>query len=157
MNPLALNHPANAGLCRFCAPRYAAGRMPPLARVDEVVNPYMTLGTHPDLVARLWDELPLKLPVDCRVVFMGTPALLHPESGIVFGFAYGTHAYALRLPEAERDAARNAGASATQKFSAGQPDVNLANVGPEWIHCKWLPGETDWCLAAFTLAAGDST
>ena len=72
--------------------------MPPLASPDAFVRPHETLGTHPDLVGRLWDELPAELPVDCRVVFYGMPALMHPTTGIVLGFAGGTHTYALRLP-----------------------------------------------------------
>ena len=57
---------------------------------------------HPDLVARLWDEITTLLPVDCRFVLFGTPVLMRPDSEIVFGFAGGTHTYALRLPDGVR-------------------------------------------------------
>src|SRR3989304_2688537 len=97
-----LDHPANGGLRRRLEPWHQQPNMSPLTSPDQVVRPYETLGTHPDLVARLWDELQSKLPVDCRVIFCGTPALVHPTTGIVFAFAGGTHTYALRLPEPER-------------------------------------------------------
>ena len=51
-----LRHPANAALCRYLESRGRTS-LPPLARPDEVARPYDTLGTHPDLVARLWDEI----------------------------------------------------------------------------------------------------
>jgi hypothetical protein len=65
----------------------------------------MTLGAHPDLLARLWDELGGALPVDCRWIVFGTPVLVHPKTGMLFGFGGGTHTYAFRLPPRERDAA----------------------------------------------------
>jgi hypothetical protein len=126
--------------------------MPRLASADEVTQPYMQLGTHPDLVARLWDELQTKLPIDCRVVFYGTPALMHPVSGIVFGFAGGTHTYALRLPEAERANAIRAGATRIAHYPLGQPSTNLDEIGPEWVFCKWFADEELWCLAAYEFA-----
>jgi hypothetical protein len=94
----AIDHPANSGLRRHRESRQLRRNIPPLARPDEVPRPYDTLGTHPDLVARLWDELYAKLPVDCRVVFYGAPALMHPTTGVVFAFAGGTHTYARACP-----------------------------------------------------------
>src|SRR5215813_14819615 len=94
----AIDHPANAGLRRYRESLRSRRNIPPVARPDDVTRPYDSLGTHPDLVARLWNELPAKLPVDCRVIFYGGPALMHPTTGVVFSFAGGTHTYALRLP-----------------------------------------------------------
>jgi hypothetical protein len=107
--------------------------MPPLASPDEVVRPYETLGTHPDLVARLWDELPAELPVDCRVVFYGLPALMHPTTGIVFGFAGGTQTCALRI----------------KHYPGVQISFDLDDIGPEWVFCGWFRGEEAWCRSAF--------
>jgi hypothetical protein len=152
MNPAAPDHPANANLRRMFEPGYVPARMPPLAALDDVVQPYLTLGTHPDLVARLWDELPAKLPVDCRVVFFGRPALLHPTTGIVFAFAGGTHTYALRLPEPQRSEAIRAGAERIKHYPASQPSFDLDEIGAEWVFGKWLPDELEWCLAAFEFA-----
>jgi hypothetical protein len=122
-----------------------------VARPDEIGDPYYTLSTHPDVVARLWDELPALLPADCRFVFAGAPVLMRPDSEIVFAFAGGTHMYALRLPEEVRPAALAAGARRVHEHSIG-PATDLETVGPEWLFCAWLKGEEEWCLAAYDFA-----
>ncbi len=129
--------------------------MAAVAFPEEVESPYYTLGTHPDLVARLWDELGKVLPVDCRAIFYGGPALIHPETGIVFGFAGGTHTYALRLPEAARLEALGAGAPRVKHYP-GQPSLDLSHIGEEWVFCGWYSGEERWCRAAYD-HAGSAT
>lgn len=114
-----LHHPANAGPC-----------------------------THPDLVARLWDELAAVLPIDCRRVFFGRPALIDPATGTVFGFAGGTHTYALRLPPRERDSAIRAGATRVKRYG-DRHTLDLAAFGSEWVFCGWFRDEGAWCLAAY--------
>ena len=150
----APDRPENAGLCRHLFHRgHTAGQ--PVARPDEIVRPYETLGTHPDLVARLWDEIPALLPVDCRYVLFNAPVLMHPETEIVFGFAGGTHTYALRLPDHARRDALAAGATRIKTYPRS-PSLDLDVIGPEWVFCGWLAGEDRWCLSAYELAAGDS-
>jgi len=142
-------HPANAGLRRH---REAGrSRLDPVRSPDEVVRPYDSLGTHPDLVARLWDELAGDLPRECRTIFFGGPALVHPGTGILFGFAEGTHTYALRLPEIERLEAQRQGAARVVRYGKG-PSFDLTDVGPEWIFCRWYKGEEAWCRAAYDFA-----
>ena len=153
MNPTALDHPANAGLRRRFGARELRPELPPLASPAQIEQPYMALGTHPDLVARLWDELPTELPVDCRAVVYGTPALMRPTTGIVFGFANGTHTYALRLPELDRAEAIRAGATRVTHHTGGQPSSDLEDLGPEWVFCRWLPDERAWCRAAYEFAS----
>lgn len=65
--------------------------MPLLATPDQVEHWHLKLGTHPDLIDRLWVELQATLPADCRRIFYGTPVLMHPTTGIVFAFAGGTN------------------------------------------------------------------
>jgi hypothetical protein len=144
-------HPANRGLRRYLEARMRAG-FPPVISPDELERPYDTLGTHPDLVARLWDELGKGLPQDCRAVFFGTPALIHPASGVVFAFAVGTQTYAFRLPQADRAAALEAGGSRVMRYPAGG-SVDLHDVGEEWVFGGWYPMEDAWCRAAFGFAA----
>src|ERR1700737_598622 len=71
---------------------------PPSQSLASVANPLDGLGTHPDLVTRLW-KLNEALPEDCRWVVYGRPALVHPLSGTIFAYASGTLGYAIRLPE----------------------------------------------------------
>jgi len=147
-----LRQPANAALCLYLEGR-GRTNLPPLARPDEVPRPYDTLGTHPDLVARLWDELAASLPTDCRFVVFGTPALVRPDSGIVFGFAGGTHTYALRLPDDVRRDALAAGAKRVMTYPRQAP-FDLDAIGPEWVFGAWLRGEDLWGRAAYEFAAG---
>lgn len=155
VNLAALDLPANAGVRRKFEPRYERSAVPALALPDQVEHWHLKLGTHPDLISRLWDELPAGLGVDCRVIFYGTPALMHPATGIVFGFAFGTHAHALRLPAPERAAALLAGATRTAGLSGGKPGMDLADVGPEWVFCRWLKVEEAWRLAAYQAAGAN--
>jgi hypothetical protein len=148
---LVLDNSRNAALCRYLGTRESDAGAPAVRRPAEVTDPYYTLGTHPDLVARLWDELGCGLPVDCRRVLYRTPVLLRPDTGTVFGFAGGTHTYALRLPEAERREALGRGATRVKHYPT-HPSMDLDALGPEWVFCGWLRGEEAWCLAAYGLA-----
>lgn len=148
----AIDHPANRGLRRHREPRHQRTNIPPVAFPDQVPRPYDSLGTHPDLVTRLWDELPRRIPADCRAIFFGAPALIHPKTGVVFGFAGGTHTYALRLPEPERSAALHSGATRVKQYPGRQPSFDLNEIGEEWVFCGWLRDEEAWCLAAFEFA-----
>jgi len=126
--------------------------LPAVARPEKFARPYDSLGTHPDLVARLWDEITTLLPSDCKFVLFGAPVLMHPDSGIVFGFAGGTHTYALRLPEPVRQEALAAGATRVKTYPR-RLSLDLENIGPEWVFCSWLKGEERWCLSAYEFAA----
>ena len=125
-------HPANVGLRKVLEKFPQGMRGPAFALPGTLKDPYYALGAHPDLVARLWDELGKTLPEDCRAVFCGNPALLHPGTGVVFGFAMGTHTYALRLPEAERRKALAAGASRVKEYPV-ELSFDLGQVGEEWV------------------------
>jgi hypothetical protein len=118
--------------------------------LEQVADPWMGLGTHPDLIERLW-QLNDNLPADCRWVVHGKPALVHPQSGVIFGYATGTLGYALRLRAADRAAADALGAKT--RIEARQSDsYDLAQAGPEWRFGKWLTEEAGWCRAAYDLA-----
>ncbi|MCC6443159.1 MAG: hypothetical protein IT210_06855 [Armatimonadetes bacterium] len=162
--PVAINHPANAGILAYLgsperrASSASAARDRPDCAPGEVAQPEMTLGAHPDLVARLWQEIPARLPKDCRRIAYGTPVLCHPESGVIFAFGGGTHTYALRLPEAERAEALAAGAGRIHRYPA-YPQIGIAasaldleEIGPEWVFGGWLPQEPAWCRAAYRWA-----
>lgn len=142
--------PANAGFRARFAPR-AAPHRPILERAAELAPPWLGLGVHPDLVDRLWKEITRALPADCRAVFLGVPVLIHPETGVVFGLAEGTHAYALRLPPREHAEALAAGAPRVHAYPSG-PAFDLAELGPEWVFGRWRAEEERWCAAAYAFA-----
>jgi hypothetical protein len=150
-------HPANRTLVAYLEARDKGNRARELDPAD-AHDPYYTLGTHPEIVERLWDELGGRLPAKCGWILYGRPVLVHPRTGVVFGLAGGSLTYALRLPEAERTAAITAGAKIVHEYPA-YPELNvpastldLADFGPEWVFGGWLKGEEDWCRAAYKFA-----
>lgn len=145
-----LNHPVNAKLITYLA-RSHTPSTPAVQTPAQVHDPYYTLGTHPDLVERLWDQLTVLLPVDCRAVFYNTPVLIRPDTGIVFGFAGGTHTYALRLPTREFAEALQAGVQRVYQYP-NQPPLDLATIGDGWIFCRWYKNEEYWCAMAYAYA-----
>ena len=148
-----LSHPANAGLLAYLGPR--AGKDAPASQSpDSVSDPYYTLGTHPDLVEWLWETLSGKIPRACRWVVYRTPALVHPETGVIFGWAGGTHTYALRLPPALFAEAVRAGAKRVYRYPGGHV-IDLESIGPGWVFGDWNKPEADWCLAAYEYADDD--
>ena len=154
MVPDVTSRPENEGILRRLRERGHRGR-PAVERPEDVERPYETLGTHPDLVAHLWDVLGGALPTDCRFVLFDNPVLIHPETGIVFGFAGGTHTYAFRLPEPDRQAALAAGATRVHTYPHPlHPPFDLEAVGPEWVFGRWVKGEEAWCRAAYEWAGG---
>jgi hypothetical protein len=112
-----------------------------------VADPLYDLGTHPDLIERLW-ALNATLPEDCRWVVFGFPALVTPASGVVFGFAQGTLGYALRLTEECRSEADALGAK-TQRGNPPNLGLDAARAGPEWRLGGWFEREPAWCSATY--------
>lgn len=161
---VAFLSPANSGVVRHLKVNATSPSAVSVARAKEscspesVEDPYCHLGTHPELVSWLWDELTTKLPEVCKWVVYGSPVLVNPKSGIIFGFAGGTHAYALRLPPIERDAAIKAGCKRTWNYPA-YPELHikasvlrLDDFGEEWVFGQFQACEKDWCLAAYEFA-----
>ena len=146
-----LDHPENAGVLRHLEGGWAGTRLPASVSPHDVLEPYMRLGTHPDLVERLWDGIAARLPEPCRWVVHGRPALVHPRTGVVFGFAGGTHTYGLRLPPDERAHAVRAGARVEHVYSDGSR-LDVTAIGPGWVLGGWLREEPDWCLTAYAYA-----
>jgi len=111
------NHPANRLLIVAHTARAARWNVqtPVIAAWDSVKQPYLNCGSHPDIVERVWDQLGRALPEDCRCLVWGTPALVHPKSGVVLAECYGT-AYCLRLPQS---ADRTVSSQTTMRWSNG--------------------------------------
>lgn len=159
-------HPANAGILHYLKEMQeetASLKLPPSLSPVDVKDPHYNLGTHPDVVSRLWNEIPKDLPERCEWVVYGSPVLVQPEIGVIFGVGLGT-TYALRLPEPARSEAVNKGAKTIWTYNDAWrkelgPEHNtvldLAIWGPGWVFGKWLSDESRWCLAAYHSAALD--
>lgn len=147
-----LQNPYNTGVVSYLSERSPGSPLPVSVSPESCRDPCYELGTHPDLVNRLWHELTIKIPQDSRWVLYGTPVLVNPESGIVFAFAHGTRVYALRLAEWQRREALRMGAKRIHVYSDGA-SLNLDTIGPEWVFGNWLPDEDQWCVAAYDFAS----
>ena len=106
------------------------------------------LGVHPDIVEQLW-RVDRALPVSCRWAFWGHPALVHPQTGVVFAVAIGTLGIVARLPPQLRE-----GLTTTHALSFGEA-YDIAPAGPEWRFLTSPPKEAH-IVAAFQDAAGSS-
>jgi hypothetical protein len=125
---------------------------PPLSQsLEDVDDPYYGLGTHPDIVTRLWslDEL---LPQRCRWVYWGKPSLVHPKTGVVFAVGFGTIGLVMRLPPKILREAQADQAPAVISGNPGQT-FDIGPAGPEWHFVPYSAPAAVWCLAAYDLAA----
>jgi hypothetical protein len=145
---------ANAGVLDYLGRGRGNADQPISTAPADVSHPYYTLGTHPDLVERLWAQLNAGLPEDCRWVVYRTPVLMHPRSGAILAFGAGT-SYALWLPDDCLPAALRAGAEQVHTYIGGRV-LDLRTLGRGWVFGGWYPGEDEWCLAAYR-AAGAAT
>ena len=175
------SHPANAGILEYLREStrdsLSQSRHIRSCSPTAVDDPYYTLGTHPELVARLWDEITVELPVKCNWIVHGVPVLVRPDTGIIFGFARGTFTYALRLPERHRNelnkmANESANKRANESGLTGKDRehyireqtgniltysdgsaFDIATISEHWILCRFLDRETLWRLAGYENAA----
>jgi len=140
----------NQGVFRFLGSRLGAKSQVPAVTTanDPKRDYYMKAGSHPDVVARVWDELGKALPVNSRALAFGTPALIHHASGIVLAFALGTE-YALRLPRRMGKQARPGGPRTVAKWSGGGSTDLARECGEGWIFGSYAADEIAWCAEAF--------
>jgi hypothetical protein len=111
--------------------RHPVAADPPLSQsLDEVDDPWFGLDTHPDIIEAMW-KLDESLPQRCRWVLWGRPALVHAESGVVFGVGFGTIGFVLRLSPELLKAEPTAG-SIFKRGNLGQTPHDIGLAGPEW-------------------------
>ena len=143
------DHIANQGVLNSLRPkkRLPKKKHPPLAARPKGSR-IPSGDCHPDVVERVWDKLGGSLKEDCRCLVYGTPALVHPERGVVLAVCYGT-AYCLRICQDNLPEALQAGASTTVKWSNGD-EMNLPEkFGPDWVFGNWLRKERAWLKAVY--------
>jgi len=125
---------------------------PPVSQsLDAVADPWYGLGTHPDIIEALWD-MDDSMPQRCRWVFWGGPALVHPETGVVFAIGMGTIGIVFRLPPHVIASADPQLARVVQKFNRA-PTFDIGPAGPEWRLIAHEAPRTLWYCAAYDFAA----
>ena len=128
------------------------GHFPPSEQTD--------LGTHSDLIDRLWKNLNSHLESDCRWIVGFRPALTHPKTGVAFAFARGTNYY-LRITGEMRtryNADLRVKALTDAEHTGVEPenlDQYLAarsgnsQIGPSWATGWFLTNEVDYVRWAY--------
>jgi len=91
------------------------------------------------------------LPQKCRWVFWGGPALVHPQTGVVFARGFGTIGYVTRLPP---DILSVAAADQARVVVTGNPgqSFDIGPAGPGWRFIRHDAPEAEWCRAAYDFA-----
>ncbi len=140
LNRLVLEHLRNRAQIRF--------RHDPISVPQDHPDPYLRAGSHPDVVERVWDTLGAVLPVDCRVLVYGVPALVHSGAGVVLALAYGTQ-YALRIPETALDEAVRIGCKTRMVWGSGGETVLESEFGGDWVFGCWAGEEEAWLLGVY--------
>ncbi len=120
---------------------------PLVALPESVRDPYMSQGSHPDIVERVWKQIGSTLPMDSRCLVYGTPALVQPVSGILLAFCLGTQ-YCLRLIPEILAEALNHGTKTSTKWSNGSVLDATVTFGPDWIFGAWKE-EAQWCRKTY--------
>ena len=122
--------------------------VPAIVSPDSHPDPTTQLGSHPDAVERVWVNLNGSLPVDCRAIVYGSPALVDPGCGVVLAMSYGT-AYALRVPTQQIDAALAVGCELERTWSTGDKTNIEETMGHGWVFGAWVDEELRWLLDVY--------
>jgi len=148
---VARGDPRNASVIAFFQPDLMQAREPPLSQsLGDVADPLYGLGTHPDIIEIMWG-LDDTLPQPCRWVFWGRPALVHPETGIVFAVGMGTIGFVMRLPPEVLAGVDPSQARVTLTFNPNRR-YDIGPAGPEWRFAFPPAPRADWCRAAYDFA-----
>jgi len=112
-------------------------------------NRHEELNTHPDVVELLWNDYSKKLPVKCQMILFGTPVLINPTNGIIFGIAEGTNPPLLRLPSNQIPIIIKKGGKITLSDIDGvYADASV--LGDEWVYCfSFIKNIDEYCLLAY--------
>jgi hypothetical protein len=104
---------------------------------------YLGAGSHPDMVTRIWEDINVALPVDCRALVYGTPALVRPDTHLLLAVTFGTQ-YIVRASQRAMKEGLPAGVTTVFTWS-NKKTTDLADFGPDWVFGKWRPQEIEWC------------
>jgi hypothetical protein len=107
---------------------------------NSVPDAHLNCGCHPDIVEWLWVTVGKTLPKDCRCLIHRCPALVHPESGVIFAIAMGME-HGLRVPQILHTDAIAAGATTIHNWSAGDSTDIRLELGDEWFFGFGGPAE----------------
>ena len=143
---MQIRQPLNEGVIRYLE-RHEK-KVPDIRPPREGHLDYWECGSHPDVVERVWDQLGKQLPAKCRRVVLGTPALVHPDSGAVLAIAIGTQ-YGIRLPRRIQKEGLSPDARIQVTWTTGEQMKIQEEIGSDWVFGTWASAEEAWCLETF--------
>jgi hypothetical protein len=144
---LSMNHPMNVHLLAHMALRYR-DLVPIAGPNSSEKDPYRELGSPPDTVSRVWDEIGSALAPVCRCLLYGRPALVAPTSGVVLAVTWGMP-YIINVPPSAVPIAKKLrGDFMARMVEDGKIDVTK-EFGVGWIFGCWLMEELAWCQQVF--------
>jgi hypothetical protein len=112
-------------------------------------NKNWDLNCLPDIASCLWEDFTVLLPEKCQWVFHGTPVLINPKSGVIFGLAEGTLPPLLQLNISNIEGALEKGAKRTLSNSDGIY-ANANQIGLNWLYCfTFLEDVTKLCFQSY--------
>ena len=117
--------------------------------ISLVKNKNKEFKTHPDILRLLWNDYYRKLPMQCQMILFGTPVLINPINGIIFGIAEGTNPPLLRLSQNQIPIIINKGGKITLSDMDGvYADASV--LGDEWVYCfSFIKNIDEYCLQAY--------
>lgn len=148
---LDFRHQLNAGVLNYLQSEWNTSPEPKSCPPDALKN-YQELGTHPELVSWLWETMTAKLPQACQWVIFGKPVLIHPKTGVIFGFGQGDSVCGLRLALDKVGEAIMSGMDDDAELENGHT-IYGEDIGDDWVFCTWTEDDPDWCLRAYENAA----
>jgi hypothetical protein len=138
----------NARVVRYLERNPEVRGLPDARPPRENQRDYWECGAHPEIVERLWDQLGKHLPAECCQVVLGSPALVHPDSGALLAIAIGTQ-YGVCLPASALREGLPPGTRTQTVWAEGSTMDIQKDFGEGWIFGAWSPAEEVWCLEAF--------
>src|SRR5262249_17078862 len=145
---LNLGDPRNAGPIRYFERRNELQFPRCMRAAESPRDPYLHLGSHPDVVEYVWDQLGVSLPGNCRCIVFGTPALVAPTSGILLAQAFGTQ-YVLRVALQSMSETLARGAKTRMTWAGGQTTDLAREYSDDWIFGCWAKEEPTWLRAVY--------
>jgi hypothetical protein len=142
-----VRRPENSGLIRYLETVNERPGTPDVRTPDDTeLREFRIYGTHPEVAERVWAQLGASVPMECRQVVLGRPALLILNCGIIFAIGIGT-SYAIRVPRRVKWWRR--GLPTEIKWS-DRPRLDIKEIfGRHWIVGDWSKQEQAWCVAAY--------
>ena len=141
--PLEVRHTsANA------AARTLLGPAPPPPPGKRRRDPYAEAGSHPEVVARVWNFLGEAMPEASRGLLDGRPVLVHPGTAIPIAIPIAT-TYAIWVAPDDRPFAEQIGLRSTWRWETGEVTDLRDELSDGWYFGRWRTEERTLCRRSY--------